>query len=136
MRRRTKTKIPPETKKTSCPNAFFMPVLRELADKPRIPSDFEGAHRHAFRPSSGSGGGVMPNEHPRAARRLRFGLTVSNQLSTGPTASLTKHIHVKARRRQGHGMVWYGMPQTIRRNELRLLVPLADTTIYEMEQRR
>jgi prophage regulatory protein len=28
-----------------------------------------------------------------------------------------------------------GVPQTIRRNQLRLLVPLADSTIYEMEQR-
>ena len=28
-----------------------------------------------------------------------------------------------------------GLPQTIRRNQLRLLVPLADSTIYEMEQR-
>ena len=27
------------------------------------------------------------------------------------------------------------LPRTIRRNELRQLVPLADTTIYEMEQR-
>lgn len=27
------------------------------------------------------------------------------------------------------------LPRTIRRNELRLIVPLADTTIYEMEQR-
>ena len=31
--------------------------------------------------------------------------------------------------------VWNGARRTIRRNELRLLVPLADTTIYEMEQR-
>jgi hypothetical protein len=28
-----------------------------------------------------------------------------------------------------------GLPRTIRRHELRLIVPLADTTIYEMEKR-
>ncbi len=28
-----------------------------------------------------------------------------------------------------------GLPRAIRRHELRLIVPLADTTIYEMEQR-
>ena len=66
-----------------------------------------------------------------SARRLRFGLTISNQLSTWPTASLTKHIHAKARPPR----LWNGAQQTIRRNALRLLVPLANTTIYEMEQR-
>ncbi|MDE8654625.1 AlpA family phage regulatory protein [Novosphingobium sp. H3SJ31-1] len=28
-----------------------------------------------------------------------------------------------------------GLPRTIRRHELRLIVPLADSTIYEMEKR-
>ena len=31
--------------------------------------------------------------------------------------------------------VLFGLPRTIRRHELRLIVPLADTTIYEMEKR-
>jgi prophage regulatory protein len=31
--------------------------------------------------------------------------------------------------------VLFGLPRTIRRLELRLIVPLADTTIYEMEKR-
>lgn len=31
--------------------------------------------------------------------------------------------------------VLIGLPRTIRRHELRLIVPLADTTIYEMEKR-
>jgi prophage regulatory protein len=31
--------------------------------------------------------------------------------------------------------VLFSLPRTIRRDELRLIVPLADTTIYEMEKR-
>jgi prophage regulatory protein len=34
------------------------------------------------------------------------------------------------------GTVLMGLPRTIRRHELRLIVPLADSTIYEMEKRR
>jgi predicted DNA-binding transcriptional regulator AlpA len=35
----------------------------------------------------------------------------------------------------GPATVLTGPPRTIRRHELRLIVPLADTTIYEMEKR-
>ena len=52
------------------------------------------------------GRATMTLMSPKAssARRLRSQLTVSNQLSTWPTASLTKHIHAKVRHRQGYGM--------------------------------
>jgi prophage regulatory protein len=35
----------------------------------------------------------------------------------------------------GPATVLTGLPRTIRRHELRLIVPLADSTIYEMEKR-
>ena len=35
----------------------------------------------------------------------------------------------------GPATVLTGLPRTIRRHELRLVVPLADSTIYEMEKR-
>jgi predicted DNA-binding transcriptional regulator AlpA len=35
----------------------------------------------------------------------------------------------------GSATVLTGLPRTIRRHELRLIVPLADSTIYEMEKR-
>jgi predicted DNA-binding transcriptional regulator AlpA len=35
----------------------------------------------------------------------------------------------------GPSTVLTGLPRTIRRHELRLIVPLADSTIYEMEKR-
>ena len=35
----------------------------------------------------------------------------------------------------GAATVLTGLPRTIRRHELRLIVPLADSTIYEMEKR-
>jgi predicted DNA-binding transcriptional regulator AlpA len=35
----------------------------------------------------------------------------------------------------GPAPVLTGLPRTIRRHELRLIVPLADSTIYEMEKR-
>lgn len=35
----------------------------------------------------------------------------------------------------GPATVLTGLPRTIRRHELRLIVPLADTTIYDLEQR-
>lgn len=34
----------------------------------------------------------------------------------------------------GPATVLTGLPRTIRRHELRLIVPLADSTIYEMEK--
>jgi hypothetical protein len=38
-------------------------------------------------------------------------------------------------RYSGPATVLTGLPRTIRRHELRLIVPLADSTIYEMEKR-
>ena len=38
-------------------------------------------------------------------------------------------------RRLGPGLAYAGLRRTIRRPELKLMVPLADSTIYEMEQR-
>lgn len=35
----------------------------------------------------------------------------------------------------GPATVLTGLPRTVRRHELRLIVPLADSTIYEMEKR-
>ena len=35
----------------------------------------------------------------------------------------------------GPATVLTGLPRTIKRHELRLIVPLADSTIYEMEKR-
>ena len=40
-----------------------------------------------------------------------------------------------ATRYAGPATVLTGLPRTIRRHELRLIVPLADSTIYEMEKR-
>lgn len=37
--------------------------------------------------------------------------------------------------RSGPATVLTGLPRTIRRHELQLVVPLADSTIYEMEKR-
>lgn len=35
----------------------------------------------------------------------------------------------------GSGAIFTGLPRTIRRHELKLIVPLADSTIFEMEKR-
>lgn len=40
-----------------------------------------------------------------------------------------------ANMRAGPATVLAGLPRTIRRHELRLIVPLADSTIFEMEKR-
>lgn len=40
-----------------------------------------------------------------------------------------------ARTRSGPATILSGLPRTIRRHELRLIVPLADSTIFEMERR-
>lgn len=40
-----------------------------------------------------------------------------------------------ARNRPRPATVLYGLPRTIGRHELRLIVPLADSTIFEMEKR-
>ena len=52
------------------------------------------------------------------------------------TAASTNHGHeTKSHRESPELRIRTGLPQMIRRNQLRLLVPLADSTIYEMEQR-
>ena len=52
------------------------------------------------------------------------------------TAASTNHGHeTKSHRESPELRIRTGLPQMIRRNQLKLLVPLADSTIYEMEQR-
>ena len=50
-------------------------------------------------------------------------------------ASAHKGYETNSHREPAPPWIRTGLPQTIRRNQLRLLVPLADSTIYEMEQR-
>ena len=50
-------------------------------------------------------------------------------------ASASQDHQTSQRREPQPPILRTGLPQTIRRNQLRLLVPLADSTIYEMEQR-
>jgi prophage regulatory protein len=50
-------------------------------------------------------------------------------------ASAGQDLQTSQRRETPSPILRTGLPQTIRRNQLRLLVPLADSTIYEMEQR-
>jgi len=52
------------------------------------------------------------------------------------TAASAHHGHEpKSHRESPELRTRTGLPQMIRRNQLKLLVPLADSTIYEMEQR-
>ena len=50
-------------------------------------------------------------------------------------ASAHKGYETSSYRESAPPWIQTGLPQMIRRNQLRLLVPLADSTIYEMEQR-
>jgi predicted DNA-binding transcriptional regulator AlpA len=56
-----------------------------------------------------------------------------------PRAQTAASVHqgheTNSRREPPPPWIRTGLPQTIRRNQLRLLVPLADSTIYAMEQR-
>jgi prophage regulatory protein len=51
------------------------------------------------------------------------------------TPVLNSEDRVNANTRAGPATVLSGLPRTIRRHELRLIVPLADSTIFEMEKR-
>lgn len=66
-------------------------------------------------------------------RSLLFALRSQEVLSIAPTidknrVEVAEEVAVQQR-------LYDRLPRTIRRNELRQLVPLADTTIYDMEQR-
>lgn len=52
-----------------------------------------------------------------------------------PAASAHHGHKPKSHRESPEPRIRTGPPQMIRRNQLKLLVPLADSTIYEMEQR-
>ncbi len=51
------------------------------------------------------------------------------------TASAHHDRETKSHRESHELRIRTGLPQMIRRNQLKLLIPLADSTIYEMEQR-
>ena len=51
------------------------------------------------------------------------------------TPVLNSEDRINANTRAGPATVLSGLPRTIRRHELRLIVPLADSTIFEMEKR-
>ena len=66
--------------------------------------------------------------HPEPSRK--------GDASLAQTAASALHGHeTNSHREPPPQWIPTGVTQTIRRNQLRLLVPLADSTIYEMEQR-
>jgi len=62
-------------------------------------------------------------------------LCIGTAECAGAKASAGQGLQPSQRRETPPPILRTGLPQTIRRTQLRLLVPLADSTIYEMEQR-